>query len=294
MNKLLLITLILNFVLLHQARSQSYRPMAKDGVHWIVELDHEDTPYPVDGIWEYYCNGDTSINNIDYKKIYKRDLEITQNGPPFTAISEYVIAGFLRDDTVAKKVYSIDWEIGFWDVCPDGEEHLLYDFSLNVNDSADFCLITRTLSINNIYYANLYNQQVKIFAAEIYEYFEGIGSFFGLFEEMEFNEFYVTILHYYCTDPCEYLVTTNNISLSEFKVFPNPANEIITLELGNENDWKQWEVYNSIGTKILSQPIVNGTKLTSLKVSDFPSGFYFCRLTNNFEKSMMQKIVVMH
>jgi len=292
MKKLLLITLFLSCVFLNPVSSQVYSPVAKEGVHWIIVLDDQQTVFPVDGLWEYYCNGDTSINNLDYKKILKRDLEITQSGPPYTGITPYVVAGFLRDDTIARKVYAIDWETGFYDLCPNGEDHLLFDFSLNVNDSANFCLYSSTLSITDIYYYNLYNQQVKVFATESYEYYEGIGSFFGLFEEMEMNEFSNTRLEYYCSEPCEYLVSTTNISLDEFKVYPNPANEIITLEPGNQTNWQQVELFNSTGTIVLSQPIIKGSHLTSLVVRSLPPGVYFCRLNNNFEKSMMKKIII--
>ncbi len=110
MKKYLLFTSVISILCLFSTKrliAQNYKPLAVDGVHWIIVVDEDETIFPVDQLYEYYCQGDTIVNDILYKKIYKRDLEVTQSGPPFTPVSVYQIAGFIREDTTSKKVYAM-------------------------------------------------------------------------------------------------------------------------------------------------------------------------------------------
>ncbi len=142
MKKKLLIPIIgfLLFQFQTNVKAQEYIPMAVDGVHWIVKTDRVDTFELVDNLWEYYANGDTIIDDVLYAKIYKRQLVVIQTGPPFEPDGIYELYGFIRDDTINKKVYAIQIN-GNWD-CPENEEFLMYDFSVNVGDTVDFCLYT--------------------------------------------------------------------------------------------------------------------------------------------------------
>lgn len=298
MKKLLLFILL--FILVYtgsisKISAQPYTPMAVEGAHWIIVLHDEQTVIPVDGLWEYYCNGDTIINNTDYKIIYKRDLEVTQSGPPFTGISPYQLAGFIRDDTTARKVYSIDWVTDFFDNCPNGEEYLLFDFSLEVGDSTDMCLYPIIQhEIMSIQYVHLFNQEVKAFFTNTDSFYEGIGSDYGLFEEMILVEFYSTSLDFYCPDsPCEYLVSARDIVIPEyFKIYPNPASDNINLRFDPRENWQNIHIRNNLGTLIASYYIPEGSGDLTINIEGLSSGVYFCGLTSKNKRSPLNKLVV--
>lgn len=278
-----------------QVSAQEYKPLAVDGAHWIIAFHNEQTIFPIDGLWEYYCNGDTSINSIVYKKIYKRDLEVTQDGPPFTGSSSYQIAGFIRDDTSTKKVYAIDWVTEFFDNCPNGEEHLLFDFSLVVGDSTDFCLYPVIQhEITSIQYLNIYNQEVKSFFTNTDYFYEGIGSDYGLFEEMILVEFYSTTLDFYCPDtPCEYLVSARDIVIPEyFKLYPNPTSLITNLKFDQRENWQNVHIFDKLGSLIASYEIAAGSGDLTIHLDGMKSGVYFCGLSNKNKRSPLNKLVV--
>lgn len=70
-----------------------------------------------------------------------------------------------------------------------------------------------------------------------------------------------------------------------FKVFPNPASDIITIEVHNPiREINQVSIYNSIGKLILS-----ANQLTNINVSDLPQGLYFIRIINRKEISSTAK-----
>ena len=87
-------------------RCQEYIPMAMEGAQWIIRFDDINTPQTVDDLWEYLILGDTTIENFDYTKVYRRSLVPTDAPPPFIPNGEYELYGFLRDDHFDKKVYA--------------------------------------------------------------------------------------------------------------------------------------------------------------------------------------------
>lgn len=275
--------------------AQSYKPLAVDGVHWIIVFNEDETILPVDQLYEYYCEGDTLLNNVLYKKIFKRDMEVTQSGPPFTPISEYQIAGFIREDTITKKVYAIDWVTDFFDLCPNGEEHLLYDFSLNTGDTVNFCLYPwNDHVIIDIFYSNSYNQTVKTFRTNMAFYFEGIGSEFGLFEEMSFNEHASTSLEYYCPGtPCEYIVSSKNLIVPDFfTISPNPATNLVHISFDKKNQWDKLVVYNNLGTIIKDYTLPVQTDNFTINCENLTPGFYFCGLVTGSTRSPLNKLII--
>jgi hypothetical protein len=275
--------------------AQAYNLLAVEGAHWIIVQRDELTVYPVDGLWEYYCNGDTTIDNVEYKVVYKRYLEVTQSGPPFTGISTYQIAGYIRDDTSSRKVYAIDWMTGVFDNCPNGEEYLLFDFSYNIGDSTNLCLFPFTqseiIAIENL---NLFNQQVKTFFTFSDYFYEGIGSNYGLFEEMITVESYSTSLDYYCPEtPCDYIVTAKNIDIPKFfKIFPNPSTDLVTFTFAQQENWQEIRIYNCLGSIVEHYKLPTGTHSFTIQSLQLSPGIYFCGFSNTEKKSPLSKLVI--
>jgi len=280
-------------LLLQQINAQEYNPIAVEGAHWIVRLDDINTVEPVDGLWEYYSSGDTLIDSFTYRKIFKRDLVITQNGPPFQADGSYQIFGLLRDDTVAKKVYAI--QFNETNNCPINEEYLLFDFSLNIGDTVNLCILPDYFDfiIQNIYVSNVMGFTTRIFEGSEILY-EGMGSNYGLFEEMfapfksQTRYIYHTFLDYYCREsPCDLLVSTNSISESHnLKIFPNPTSRTIFIKYNDSEKIKSVSIYNILGQKVIQ---IN-KNLNQIDISTLENGIYIIEIKLNGQE-FRQKII---
>lgn len=227
----------LSFTIYKQANAQAYNPMAKEGAQWIVkEIGFYSSQ--IKKLWEYKCEGDTLIAGNTYKKIWKRWLSVTNDPPPFYATSHYSLYGFLRDDIVNRKVYGMaaNPSTVISPQCQRDPDIMLYDFSQNVGNTAAFCLLPINDDvIESIDYENHFNQTTKTFKLQNseYEYYEGLGSQFGLFELMEIphmleaNGF--TELYYYCEDG-------NCIYIEEFVYLT--IGEVFDFEVGDEFHYK--------------------------------------------------------
>lgn len=296
---------IIGFLLLQfqtNVKAQEYIPMAVDGVHWIVKYDLINTPEPVDGLWEYYAEGDTIISNIIYTKIYKRLLVITQNEPPFEPDGLYELYGFIRDDTINNKVYAIQiYDSGF---CPSNEEYLMFDFSVNVGDTVVFCLYPDfydyiIVSINSGVFLGF---DTRFFSNSWdYSYLEGMGSVFGLFEEMFIpvksknkRNLYSTSLYYYCREtPCDLLVTVPKIySTSILNVFPNPTNNTLHFNINSPSIGDAIILMNMQGKQIKKIDIQSTTKDNVFSVTSLTPGLYVVLVLNKNSIIEKHKIIV--
>ncbi len=288
---LLLAFLIL---LLQQINGQEYNPLAVEGAHWIVRFDLMNTMEPVDGLWEYYSAGDTLINDLSYKKIFKRNLVVKQTGPPFQPETSYELFGLIRDDTSNKKVYAIQILENF-NTCPINDEYLLFDFSLNIGDTADFCIVSDYFDfiVQDIYTTNVLGFNTRIFVGNESLY-EGMGSNYGLFEEM-FAPFksssryvYHTFLDYYCHEsPCDLLVSTNNISESQStEIYPNPASHTIFIKSNSLEKIKTISIFNTLGQRVIK----NNSNENQIDISALENGIYILKVELNGE-TVIRKII---
>lgn len=210
----LFISMIFNLCIAETADAQSYNPTATEGAHWIVI--HEIDGWEIIAMWEYYCTGDSTINGVEYKKVLRRELEPTLDPPPYTPISSYILYGFLRDDIINKKVYGLLYQEYWYSDCDSQTEFLLFDFSLQVGDTLAQCSMPSFYqdTIGTIVNGTAYGIDTRIFTTynQGFNFYEGIGSDFGLFEEMflpvENNSALEnTELIYYCSSsPCIYVL----------------------------------------------------------------------------------------
>lgn len=211
---ILFILMIFNLYIAETADAQSYNPTATEGAHWIVK--HEIDGWEVLAMWEYYCNGDSVIDGVEYKKVFRRELEPTLDPPPFSPISSYVLFGFLRDDIINKKVYGLASQEYWYSYCSSETEFLLFDFSLQPGDPVNQCTMPSFYqdTIASITSGNAYGIDTRIFTTlyQGFNFYEGIGSDFGLFEEMflpvdKGRDLENTELVYYCnSSPCNYVL----------------------------------------------------------------------------------------
>lgn len=284
--------------------SQEYIPTAVEGAQWIVKYDDIDTPQLVDGLWEYYSGGDTSVDNHIYKKVYKRFLQPTDAAPPFEPGGSYNLSGLIRDDTLNRKVFAILFDDGNM-FCPVEEEILLFDFSYATGDTATFCLVPDFVdfTIESITLNTHLGFDTRIFANEgAYEYYEGMGTYFGLFEPMFMpikssnnrspNQ---TFLYYYCREaPCQLVVSSAEIQEQEniFVIYPNPAVHHLDVIIPNTIKANQIVITNSLGQIVKRRTFDGQGSAIRIHISDLPAGIYMAGLIRDETVIMTRKILV--
>jgi hypothetical protein len=96
-----------------------------------------------------------------------------------------------------------------------------------------------------------------------------------------------------CTNPSDIcqvtgLASNNNL---DFKLFPNPTNGSVRIELPYNGDGN-WILSDISGRQIKTDNIANGEKIMELNLSDLPSGTYFItiQLGNNVSTAKVMKM----
>ncbi len=267
------------------ANAQDYGPMAGENAHWVVKHVDGVFTWNVLDMWEYNCLGDTVVENTDYKKVYRRSLLPSSGEPPFTPVNYYSLFGFLRDDTAAKKVYAriLPNDYSSFD-CGYNEDFLLYDFSVLVNDMVDFCLIPSFYqsTLNSITPAVVSGVNTNSFMLSTgLEYYEGIGSEFGLFEDLfipvkSTSELERNQLAYYCpSGDCGY-------TLPEVTLLT--VGEVFDFSVGDEF---QYSGYASFQTPNADRITITGKNYspdnTTVTYERFHSTYYTDIVWNNGE-----------
>lgn len=302
--------LIIAFALLccSQAKTQDYRPMAVEEAHWVVYSLDGISPYDlVTGAWEYYCHGDTTINQITYKKIYRRYLEIPESyySPrPFYPISPYTLVALMRDDIETRKVYAIILEEDIHTACMLNEEVVLYEFPLNAGEQVDFCILNGTgidPFVYEIYEDQLWGETVKAyrFVSLIYSvrYYESIGTDNGPFEKFIFaygKFYYITYLRYYCID-CDdqFVVATEDYEATpaDTKLIPNPASETVRIQFSQPELVTSFQICNLYGNVVHTQETNTTTEYT-LDISKLAAGVYLVYFYNQNHVLEVKKLFV--
>ena len=284
-------------------KSQDYIPLAVEGAQWIIRYDDIITPPTVDGLWEYYATGDTCIGNECYKKVFKRLLVPTDELPPFEPDGEYELYGFIRDDSLNHKVYAIQFnEFGN---CPANEDFLLFDFSLDIGDTAEFCLIPSFMDyvISSITPGAYLGFDTRIFSNNLEsDYYEGMGSFFGLFEEMfapiksrEEKYIYHYFLYYYCHEsPCGLIVSLPENYTPDvfFQISPNPTTKILHIRINSPLIGEAILLHNMHGQEIKKIYINSGMQDYKLEIDNLTPGLYIATLIDGKQIIDKKKVII--
>lgn len=84
-----------------------------------------------------------------------------------------------------------------------------------------------------------------------------------------------------------------NNSNSDFKIYPNPADELIFVELKDILDCEYFlYVYDITGVRVLATPLRNDYKLTWIDIKDFQTGIYFFEVFCNGKSIGAEKVIV--
>ncbi len=105
----------------------------------------------------------------------------------------------------------------------------------------------------------------------------------------------VTALYEYCgetehsNEDCVILTSASDISLSSLRIYPNPSNSSVTIEL--TNDVKQVLIYNYAG-QLVHERAINKDKSIEVDVRNYEAGAYLVRFITNTGESFAKKIAV--
>jgi hypothetical protein len=244
--------------------------------------------------------GDTIINSLSYKKIY-------EDWAPTFNINNASYRGAIRE--INKKIFIVHFT--------NNSETLLYDFNLNVGDTAKIITYTgwqyayKVASVDSINLNGLYHKRWKFnqynpsFHYEEY-WIEGIGSSFGLLSPLWsgsdncFNLLCASqdssLIYQYlipanpdCYWPiaydCEGVLNPASVHELTFEntksiIFPNPFSSSAILKTSIELNNATLKVYDILGQEVLTNTHLNGQEIKIIK-GNLNSGNYYYHLTQN-------------
>lgn len=289
------------FITVHVARSQDYIPMVIQDAHWIIHS------WESNGTRETYAlviREDTLVDGVQYHKLNKQDLFPDDIFGPFEILGES-LQGFIREDTMMRKVYYIQVEPYKWGSRCEGEtEDLIYDFNAALGDTMTHCGIDDygdyPFTIDTIGTVNVYGKERKTwvtYASNSQEptatLVEGIGYHRGLLA-MGTNLFYTADhsvwLWGYCqgTDwECGLLSTISELDLSqEISMSPNPVIDQLHIHNRSNKTILKIKIISMDGSILLDVSADHSIDLSSLN-----AGVYIVNLSLEDGYYALQKII---
>jgi hypothetical protein len=274
-------------MLVNIGNGQSYKPFDFENGTWYCRyltkggrfgVQHG-PHYATDSV-KFFCNGDTLINDVLFKKLFFEGYSSSQYVPS-TYIGGYYAA--VRNDTLNKKVYFFR---DGWDPDSEGAEMLLYNFDLQVGDTIGIsCLGPDEITlVDSVLYCNQYHRRYNTSTGE--RLIEGIGSEYGLFplncplasgwlicyQELEDPE----------CDNCDPFTLNPLIYAEKFNIYPNPTTGLIQIE--PVQDIESLQIFNIHG-KLVAE-YINDFERMILK----EKGLYIIRIKSR-DKYISYKVV---
>jgi len=262
-------------------QAQDYMPMLEATACWGRKyVDNISLPPVVEQRGFFYINPNSTeiISGVEYWSLFNEYNPIQENTP----------IGYLREDTQAQQVFYLNESEDFsWLTC-EGEEILLYDFSAEVGDTVYHCpnsdlfYVVQSMQIVGEYsspeidFSNIGGGRVYGIYSSQFNFstiYEGVGSDIG-----PIHEFYnvsvpgTEILDNYIFG-CEFIVNTRDEKEMNVSIFPNPAQDIVSISFVGERELSKVKIYNTSGqTQIINK--VEGDNLL-IDVKQLSRGLYF-------------------
>lgn len=251
---------------------------------WVCYHGAYPWPCQIDDSINYYINGDSVINAMTYKVLYKRGhfMQGAQVPPGPCINMNYTYqdtfpTGFLRSQGM--QMYFIPNE--------DSVEYLLYDFNLAIGSHLPLTYVntdtTYTVTfIDSIYTAAGYRQRYFLNGNNFEFLIEGVGSSAGLlFPLGVLFEQTASLICYSQNDTaywpsvgpgCSVITTVQSvIDIQELELVPNPATEYVDVHL-NGLAIDQLQLYDSRGQLLMTQTT------SRINTGILPAGIYFVRV----------------
>lgn len=256
---------------------------------------------------KFFVSGDSLYNGHLYKKYNKC------SGPTLTT---GVFFALLREDSLTQRIYTVPAD--------SSQERLLYNFSLNVNDTvsvyptADYYNsqggnIVRVIAIDSILIGTTYHKRLSLnsyhFTNYMPEYWvEGIGSLSGLFNPGLFDygvtdwcipsllcverngvTLYDDTAYASCYELC-LGVGFKNKAIEHITTFPNPT--ATTLTINTTANISSVRMYNGLGQQVINNVYTTASNTQTIPVSTLPNGIYMLQVGTVNNTLSTTKIVV--
>lgn len=299
MKKYIIISFFFFHLSLHSI-SQVYQPFpGGPGAIWREFYIHHSGPIDrIEDRYSFTTGYDTIIQGKTYTTLWKNGVstEYNQNNQVINEVIEQeTFAGAIREDSTRKIYY---WANG---------ENLLYDFSLNVNDSLlgnylwNLPTSTYVSSIDSIFDGNIYRKQYHISEANVaidyIQLIEGIGSTWGLLNF--FGALGPTWGNLYCFQdgPSNLILDTAQCIASsiaespnvknQISVYPNPSSSKVYIE-GSTMKIDKVEVYD-LSNHLMSCHFGYDANY-GIDISTLPTGLYIIKVFSTFSISILKVI----
>ena len=289
--------------------AQSYEPMAKEGAHWVMKASGEAI---LDGHHILAVRGDTTIDNMVYKKIYRQDVFVAEGAEleaPYLMTGEILLAA-IRDDIVEEKVYARFFQDYVWKVehCGImGEEYVLYDFSLLAGGILPSCstwLEDAPYTVDSIVQMSAWGgtREHQYYTSSLNYYggflMEGIGTAFGPLTPggILFHPAGGIYLKDYCVgtdDDCNIVFTNDEEKHLDhfFKIYPNPVDGHLFIEIKKTGrPFQSIALYNNMGQMVFEKGLMPGEAFITMNMENYGCGVYYLAVVDNKGKKMYKKI----
>ena len=264
--------------------SQAYESIfGKDITSWsyLTDYDAADVLYTI----KYEVYADTLIAEQQYKILYEERNYDRGNG---------IVYGFIREDTLEGKIWIKKAEY------PD--EILIMDLNVSLND---------TFRIKDVYSGNYYVSYIvtdiytenerKIIELDhgILKFIEGTGISL-IYRIIEPSGYISSLLCHHKDSTLQYIDPFYNVcdtvfgvyvpgfASSNFKIYPNPSTDRITIELSPQfvNDViKEVVIYNIAGEIEITKKF--DSEVVVLDLSMLPKGLFVVRINNKFQSKLL-------
>ncbi|MBN1599879.1 MAG: T9SS type A sorting domain-containing protein [Bacteroidales bacterium] len=271
MKKFYLIIVLITMGYINRIYSQEYESVfGSESTSWNLFNELNDG-FDTDSV---YVIKDTLINSNTYKEIKK---------------SKYGWHWYIRENADKSKVYLYSPNLS-------DSEFLVMDLNLEKNDIFIIGYEEDTAVVDSVFHINdkkhiLFDYELFIATGnEKLEFIEGVGTNFGLFYQ-GFDKYGISMFHYLlCAFKNEERTYSNTAFEGEcyifwtpihdivgenfVKIYPNPASDKITIELGVSNSQELFlMLYNSSG--ILIDKISQTSNKIEINTNNKPAGLYF-------------------
>jgi hypothetical protein len=232
-----------------------------------IGIAQDYTPmFEIGKIWNMQMTNDTNI--LSYFDITVTEI-VEINGVDYFHLEtpRFDCDAYLREDLIEKKVY------GFL----DGEEFLLFDFTLEIGDSVYVNGVN--FPITDIGYGDFFGQE-NLRYYELHQFLsliEGIGLLTnGIADGFELNCIFFPMFEDLDVINMNQPLDINDITLDKFSIYPNPVVDKLHIESKNIFEIKAVKIYTILGELVFSHKYKKEKNLIDL--SSLNNGIYFMKI----------------
>lgn len=309
--KNLIYTLPLFFLIPIISHAQTYYPLPEENAYWtVIEFDNNGDYNDI----IYKVEGDTIINNTNYKKVYRLD--------DYPTIYDTIttLHCFMRQNTDEKKIWFIRHYLG------ESTEKLGYDLSIEVGDTVSLPAFNFGNQVDSLFYlVDIYDIDISYLEGNMaglrrvhvfgpvnsncnppINYCEGISQFGSTFPNLyngwdPFHQPFTTCLNQDTSyivlsyeSECGFLAVSNNLVNFNYrlKLFPNPIINQLIIEFSSLITLNSSIiVYNFYGEVIYENPVSYSESQLFIDTSKWPSGMYVLQFLSNGYPITSSKII---